>query len=54
MKASNAEVVTTVEKCRGESRVGQLRREKLIAAKPDERKEPGNNQIEHSTQATSK
>jgi hypothetical protein len=34
--------------------VGQLRREKLIAAKPDERKEPGSNPVEQSTQATSK
>lgn len=44
MKPVNSEVVESIEKRCPVSRVGQLRREKMIASKPQESKEQEKNQ----------
>jgi hypothetical protein len=55
MKPSNSEVVASIEKRRPVSRVGQLRREQMIASKLVERsKEADNNQADSLNPALKK
>lgn len=44
MKPANPEVVESLDKSKPVSRVGQLRREKMIAGRPEESKEQDKNQ----------